>query len=75
MIAYAIVTAVLAGVFAGLVLLATQVLPFRAPVAVAAFNGRLRQTVDLDTVHGDLVSAVHHAFQPVHVSVRLVRDA
>jgi hypothetical protein len=27
---------VLAGVFAGLVLLATQVLPFRAPVAVAA---------------------------------------
>jgi hypothetical protein len=35
-LAYAIVTAVLAGVFAGLVLLATEVLPFKTPVAVAA---------------------------------------
>jgi hypothetical protein len=34
-LAYAIVTAMLAGVFAGLVLLATEVLPFKTPVAVA----------------------------------------
>jgi len=33
-LAYAIVTGVLAGVYAGLVLLATQALPFSAPVAV-----------------------------------------
>ena len=35
-ISYAIITAALAGVFAGLVLLATEVLPFKTPVAVAA---------------------------------------
>jgi hypothetical protein len=35
-LAYAIVTALLAGVYAGLVLLATRVLSFHAPVAVAA---------------------------------------
>jgi hypothetical protein len=35
-ISYAIITAVLAGVFAGLVLLATTVLPVKTPVAVAA---------------------------------------
>ena len=35
-LAYAIVTGVLAGVYAGLVLLATQVLRFHSPVAVAA---------------------------------------
>ncbi len=35
-ITYTIVTAVLAGVFAGLVVLATDVLPFKTPVAVAA---------------------------------------
>jgi hypothetical protein len=56
-ISYAIITAVLAGVFAGLVLLATEVLPFKAPVAVAAstlaaaalFNplrGRVQRAVD-----------------------------
>jgi hypothetical protein len=33
---YAIITAVSAGVFAGLVILATEVLPFKTPVAVAA---------------------------------------
>jgi hypothetical protein len=94
--------------FAGLVLLATQVLPFKAPVAVAAatlaaaalfnplrrrvqhaverrfnrarhdaemviaaFTARLRLTVDLDTVQGDLVAAVDAAFQPAHVSAWL----
>ena len=35
-LAYAIVTGVLAGVYAGLVLLATQVFRVHAPVAVAA---------------------------------------
>jgi len=35
-VSYAIVTALLAGVFLGLVLLATRVLPFSSPVAVAA---------------------------------------
>jgi len=35
-VAYAIVTGLLVGVYAGLVLLATQVLSFRTPVAVAA---------------------------------------
>ena len=34
-LAYAIVTALLVGVYAGVVLLATRVLPFRTPVAVA----------------------------------------
>ena len=110
-ISYAIVTAVLGGMFAGLVLLATEVLPFKAPVAVAAatlaaaalfnplrrrvqhavdrrfnrarydaetlvaaFTARLRQTVDLDTVQGDLVGVVDAAFQPAHVSVWLSRE-
>jgi hypothetical protein len=35
-ISYAIITAVLGGISAGLVVLATQVLPFKEPVAVAA---------------------------------------
>jgi len=107
-ISYAVITAVLGGLFAGLVLLATEVLPFKGPVAVAAatlvaaalfnplrrrvqhavdrrfnrarydaeivvaaFTARLRQTVDLDTVQGDLVGAVDAAFQPSHVSVWL----
>jgi hypothetical protein len=107
-VAYAIVTAVLGGLFAGLVLLATEVLPLKTPVAVAAatlvaaalfnplrrrvqhgvdrrfnrarydaemviaaFTARLRQTVDLATVQGDLVGAVDAAFQPAHVSVWL----
>ena len=35
-ISYAIITTMLAGVFAGLVVLATEVLPFKEPVAVAA---------------------------------------
>src|SRR5439155_16286335 len=35
-LAYAIVTGLLAGIYAGLVLLATQVLRFSSPVAIAA---------------------------------------
>jgi hypothetical protein len=109
-IAYAIVTAVLGGLFAGLVLLATEVLPVKGSVAVAAatlvaaalfnplrrgvqravdrrfnrarydaeavvaaFTARLRDTVDLDLVQGDLVGTVDAAFQPAHVSVWLPR--
>jgi hypothetical protein len=35
-ISYVVITAVLGGIFAGLVILATQVFPVRTPVAVAA---------------------------------------
>jgi hypothetical protein len=104
-LAYAIVTGLLIGVYAGVVLLATQVLPFHTPVAVAnatllaaalfnplrrlvqravdrrfnrarydaktiaAFAARLKDTVDLDTVHNDLACAVHQALEPARVSV------
>ncbi len=107
-VSYSLITALLAGVFAGLVLLATHVLPFKSSVAVAvatlviaalfnplrrrvqravdrrfdrarydaeavvvAFSARLRRTVDLDAIRGDLVGVVHEAFQPAHVSVWL----
>jgi hypothetical protein len=105
---YAIVTGLLLGVYAGLVLLATRVLTVHAPVAVAAatlaaaalftpvrrrvqrivdhrfnrarydadrtiaaFAGRLQDAVDLDTVRGDLLAAVHQALEPAHASVWL----
>jgi len=44
---------------------------YNAETIVVAFTARLRQTVDLDTVRGDLVGVVHEAFQPAHVSVWL----
>jgi len=44
---------------------------YNAEAAVAALTGRLRQTVDLETVRRDLADAVHEAFQPAHVSVWL----
>jgi hypothetical protein len=44
---------------------------YNAEAVVAAFTARLRQTVDLDAVRGDLVGVVHDAFQPTHVSVWL----
>jgi hypothetical protein len=47
---------------------------YNAEAVVAAFTGRLRQTVDLETVRGDLVDVVHEAFQPAHVSVWLTGD-
>jgi hypothetical protein len=105
-LAYAIVTGLLIGLYAGLVLLATQALSFRTSVAVAAstlaavalfnplrrrvqrmvdrrfnrarydadqtiaaFAARLKDTMDLDAVQNDLATAVHHALEPVHVSV------
>jgi hypothetical protein len=107
-VSYSLITALLAGVFAGLVLLATRVLPFKSSVGVAvatlviaalfnplrrrvqravdrrfdrarydaeavvvAFSARLRRTVDLDAIRGDLVGVVNEAFQPAHVSVWL----
>jgi hypothetical protein len=105
-LAYAIVTGLLVGVYAGLVLLATEVLQVHSTVAVAAatlvaaalfnpmrrrvqrrvdrrfhrarydadqmvalFAGRLKDTVDLDSVRDDLAGVVHQALEPAHVSV------
>ena len=107
-VSYTLITALLGGVFAGLILLATRVLPVKGSVAVAvatlviaalfnplrkrvqhavdrrfnrerydaeavvaAFTARMRATIDLDTIQGDLLGAVHEAFQPAHVSVWL----
>jgi hypothetical protein len=107
-VSYTLITALLGGLFAGLILLATHVLPVKSSVAVAAatlviaalfnplrlrvqhlvdrrfnrsrydaeavvaaFNARLRQTVDLDAVQRDLVAVTHDAFQPAHVAVWL----
>jgi peptidoglycan/LPS O-acetylase OafA/YrhL len=109
-LAYAIVTALLAGVYAGPVLLSTQVLGLRTPVAVAvatlaaaalfnplrrriqrlvdrrfnrarydadltvaAFAGRLKDSVDLDAVRDDLAGVVTRALEPAHVSVWISR--
>ena len=108
-VAYAIITALLLGVYAGLVLLATQVLGFASTWAVAAstlvaaalftplrrrvqravdrrfnrarynadrtvavFAAGLKDAVDLDAVHADLVAAASAALQPVHISVRML---
>jgi hypothetical protein len=105
-LAYLIVTGLLIGVYAGLVLLATEVLRFHSTVAVAvstlaaaalfnplrlrvqrsvdrrfnrtrydadqtvaAFAGRLKDAVDLDSVRDDLAAVVHKALEPAHVSV------
>jgi steroid 5-alpha reductase family enzyme len=42
---------------------------YNAEAVVAAFASRLGQTVDFDAVQGELLSTVHHAFQPAHVSI------
>jgi hypothetical protein len=107
-LAYAIVTGLLVGVYAGLVLLATHVLPkssgvavagstlaaaalfnplrkrvqrvvdrrfnrahYDAEATVAAFAGRLRESVDLSSMENELTAVVHQAFEPTHVSVWL----
>ena len=44
---------------------------YDAEAVVAAFNARLRGTVDLDTLRYYLAGAVHQAFQPAHVSLWL----
>jgi hypothetical protein len=105
-LAYAIVTGLLVGAYAGLVLLATEVLRFSSPVAVAAstlaaaalfnplrkrvqrivdrrfnrarydaeatvaaFAGRLRESVDLASIQHELAATVDHAVEPTHISV------
>ena len=109
-VSYTLITALLGGLFAGLILLATHVLPVKGSPAVAAatlviaalfnplrkrvqravdrrfnrarydaeavvtgFTARLRQTIDLDTLRGDLADVAYEAFQPAHVSVWLPR--
>jgi MFS family permease len=42
---------------------------YNAETVVAVFTARLRQSVDFDAVQGDLVNAVHEAFQPAHISL------
>ena len=42
---------------------------YNAEAIVTAFTARLRGTVDLETMQGDLVGVVHQAFEPAHVSV------
>ena len=105
-LAYAIVTGLLVGLYAGLVLLATQVLRFHGTVAVAAatlaaaalfsplrrrvqhavdrrfnrarydadeavaaFAGRLKDAVDLDSVRDDLTGVVTQTLEPAYLSV------
>jgi hypothetical protein len=107
-LAYAVVTALLAGLYAGLVLLATQVLELTSQVAVAAatlaaaalfsplrrgvqhrvdrgfnrarydadntvaaFAARIQDATDPAAVRSDLIGTVHHALEPVHISVWL----
>jgi len=107
-LAYAIVTGLLVGVYAGMVLLANRAVPDNTPVVVAtstlvaaalfnplrrrvqravdrrfnrarydaglmvaAFAARLQDTVDLDSVRGDLAGVVQQALEPAHVSVWL----
>jgi hypothetical protein len=107
-LAYAILTGLLVGVYAGLVLLATEVLGLHSTVAVAAatlaaaalfnplrrqvqrvvdrrfnraqydaeatvaaFAGRLRESVELASVEHELAAAVDQVFEPSHISVWL----
>jgi hypothetical protein len=110
-LAYAIVTGVLVGVYAGLVLLATEVLRFHSTVAVAAstlaaaalfnplrrrvqhavdrrfnrarydadeavaaFAGRLKDAVDLDSVRDDLTGVIQKTLEPANLSVWVSRS-
>ena len=36
---------------------------------MAAFAARLKDAVDLDSVHNDLASVVHQVLEPAHVSI------
>jgi hypothetical protein len=54
---------------------AAPVLTLALEAVVAAFNARLRQTVDLDAVRYDLLGVTESALQPAHVSVWLAPAA
>ena len=43
--------------------------PQKPTAVVASFTAQLRQTVNLDTMQGELSSTVHRAFEPAHVSI------
>ncbi len=42
---------------------------YDADETVAAFAARLKDAVDLDSVHNDLASVVHQVLEPAHVSI------
>jgi len=42
---------------------------YDAEQTVASFAARLKDTVDLDSVRGDLAAVVDQALEPAHVSV------
>jgi hypothetical protein len=42
---------------------------YDADKTVAAFAARLKDAVDLDSVHNDLASVVHQVLEPAHVSI------
>lgn len=44
---------------------------YDAEATVAAFAGRLRESVDLTSVQNELAAAVEAAFEPTHVSIWL----
>jgi hypothetical protein len=48
---------------------------YNADEAVAAFAGRLKEAVDLDSVHADLAGVVQRTLEPAHLSVWLSRSA
>jgi hypothetical protein len=105
-ISYALLTAIVAGVFLGIVVVMTRVLPFSSPVAVAAstlaaaalfnplrrrmqrvidrrfnrshydaqaevaaFGGKLRDAIDLESIRGELLRVVDQTIAPEHASV------
>jgi hypothetical protein len=42
---------------------------YDAQATVAAFTGRLRDTIDIDSISGELVDAVEHTIAPKHTSI------
>ena len=70
---YGLLTVVLGGAYAGVVL--GPSLPARrrydATRTIQAFSGRLRQQVDLDTLTAELLSVVDQTMQPAWVSLWL----
>jgi len=84
-LAYAIVTGLLVGVYAALVLLTTEVFRLHSTVAVAAstlaaaalFNPlrRPENTVDLDSIRGDLATVVGQTLEPAHLSLWISRQS